>query len=335
MRKKLLYIGKNKARMPEKGPFIDALNEIGELKIIKGANDMPDSERTALIRECNILLTMWDAMPVPKEIASNRGKLEYICNITGELKWFIPLEIIDAGIPVTNWGDAPADSVAEGAMSLLFAVMKDINGHIKTVREGGWAPGAKYPGGSLKDLNVGIYGMGAIGRRFVELIRPFKPVLRSYDPYIKEMPEGCAKVNSLDELFSLSQAVVIHAGLSAETRKSVNARLLAKLPDYGIIINTARGGIVDQDALLAELEKGRLRAGIDVLDGDDMLPVDHPARNWDNCIFTAHGIGRNNWNVHEDRMKNYEEICIDNLKRHINGEPLRFIMDHTRYIRST
>lgn len=335
MKKKLLYIGKRNARMPEKGPFIDALKEIGELTIIKGAENMPDSERAALIRECNILLTMWDAMPVPLEIVSNRGNLEYICNITGELKWFIPLEIIDAGIPVTNWGDAPAYSIAEGAVSLLFAVLKDINGHIKTVAEGGWAPGKKYPGGTLFGLNVGIYGMGVIGRKFVEFMKPFKSVIRVYDPYVKEIPEGCIRVNSLDELFSQSEAVVIHAGLTDETRKSVTAELLAKLPDNGILINTARGGIVDQDALFAELETGRLRAGIDVLDGDDMLPVDHPARKWTNCIFTAHTIGRDNWTNYDNKMKNYEEICIENIKRHINGEPLKFIMDHDRYLRST
>lgn len=335
MRKKLLYLGKTNARMPDKGPFVDALKEIGDLKIIKGAEKIPDNERAALIRECNILLTMWDATPVPMEIVTNRGNLEYICNITGELKWFIPIEIIDAGIPVTNWGDAPAYSVAEGAMTLLFATLKDIHGQVKTVEEGGWVPDKKFPGGSLYGINMGIYGMGVIGRKFVEFMKPFKSVLRVYDPYVTELPEDCIRVDSLDELFSNSEIIVIHAGLSDETRKSVNAELLAKLPDNGVLINTARGGIVDQEALFAELESGRLRAGIDVLDGDDMLPLDHPARSWRNCIFTAHNVGRDNWSSYEDRMTNYQEICIENIKRHINGEPLKFIMDRTRYLRST
>lgn len=322
--------------MPNNGPFVDALKEIGDLTIIRDADEMTQKERADLVRECNILLTIWGSMPVPLEIADDRGSLEYICNISGELRPWIPIEIINAGIIVTNWGDASADSIAEGAATLLLAIVKDIHAQIQVVRNGGWRPDTnRFPGGTLKGLHLGIYGFGAIGRRFAELISPFKPVIHVYDPYINELPAGCMKVNSLYELFSVSQAVAIHAGLCEATAGSVTDELLELLPEHGIIINTARGGIIDQEALFRKLENGRLRAGLDVLADTDDLEADHPSRQWENCIFTAHGIGRNTWNRKEDEMAGFQKTCIENIKRHITGQPLKFVMDRDRYLRST
>lgn len=77
------------------------------------------------------------------------------------------------------------------------------------------------------------------------MIRPFRPVLMAYHPYVPQMPEGVEKLDSLDELFQRSKAIVIHAGLSPETWHTVTAERLAMLPDHAILINTARGGIID------------------------------------------------------------------------------------------
>ena len=129
---------------------------------------------------------------------------------------------------------------------------------------------------------------------------------------------------------------MVHAGLSDETRGSVTAELLAKLPDNGIIINTARGGIIDQPALFAELEKGRLLAGLDVLD-PDRLPEGHAAKQWPNAIFTAHNIGASTIEgvAGKAELQPMHLVALENLKRHADGEPLKFEMDRVRYLRST
>jgi phosphoglycerate dehydrogenase-like enzyme len=129
---------------------------------------------------------------------------------------------------------------------------------------------------------------------------------------------------------------VICAALSDETRQSITADLLALLPRHGVIINTARGGIVDQDALFAELESGRLRAGLDVLE-PDRLPADHPARTWKNCIFSAHEINRG-WPTdggEPTTLAPMHKVCIENLIAFAEGNPIRFEMDLERYRRST
>ncbi len=316
--------------------FREALKEIGELTIVENGDALSEDRRAELVRGCNILLTGWAGSAVPVSIAKNRGKLEYICNITGEVKQWISLDIIEAGIPVTNWGDVPAVWVAQGAMTLLLATLKDLHHRIELVRRDGWKPDVHTHGGALEGLNVGIYGLGVIGRQFVELLRPFDAVMRVYDPYTKDLPPGCMRVNSLDELFEKSRAIVIHAALTDETRGSVTAGLLAKLPKYGVVINTARGGIIDQAALFAELKSGRLRAGLDVLEPDS-LPPGHPARKWENCIFSSHTIS-NIWpddNREPQELDKQQKVCMDNLRRHVKKQPLRFVMDRTRYLRST
>src|SRR2546430_1029237 len=161
---------------------------------------------------------------------------------------FVPVELLQAGIPLTTGGDYPADGVAEGAMTLLLAVLKGLHHRIEVVRNDGWEP-VEPSGGSLKDMTVGVYGCGVICRRFIKLLRPFGARIVVFDPYLTDVPRECRRVDSLDALFAESQAIVIHASLTPETAGSVTAALLAKLPAGGIVINTARGGLIDQDAL--------------------------------------------------------------------------------------
>ena len=108
------------------------------------------------------------------------------------------------------------------------------------------------------------------------------------------------------------------------------------LPDNGVIINTSRGEIIDQEALFDELRSGRLRAGLDVLDNNDSLPHDHEARHWPNLILSCHDIANSQWPVKDSsELSGHEQIALANLKRFLNGEPLEFIVDEHRYQLST
>lgn len=313
--------------------FKEALGEFGELVLLSGGDRMSEEEIAGHVRQCHVFLTGHGTTPLPKCLAEDRGSLEYICGITGTMRAYVPVELVDAGIPLTNWGDTPAQSVAEGAMTLLLATLKDLHHHIAEKRRGGWKIDRSSHGGSLDGLNVGVFGCGVIGRRFIELLRPFGAVIRVYDPYLSEPVEGVIVVESIDALFESSEAIVVHAGWTPETDKIINADRLAKLPDHGVIVNTARGGIIDQQALFRELESGRLRAGLDVLE-PDWLPAEHPARQWENLILIAHQVGMG-WPGRGGRMGRMHEVCLDNLRRWRDGLPLRFQLDPVRYRRST
>ena len=288
----------------------------------------------SLVRDADVYLAGWNSVLLPEQLARDPGRLKYICGITGAMREYVPLELVEAGIPLTNWGDAPANDVAEGAVLLLLAMVKSLNNHIQWVRGGGKFTGLAA-GGTLFQMNVGVYGCGVIGQRFVDLLRGFGPMIRVFDPYLVDPPTGCEMVESLAELFAKSEAVVIHAGLTPQTKRSVTAELLAMLPDNGIIVNTARGEIIEQPALFRELESGRLRAGLDVLDGD-WLDQSSPLRTIENVIFTGHAIARSSPpNAASAKPSRMEMYCVENLKRFGSGEPLHSVIDVVRFQQST
>lgn len=268
---RILYIANGRSRVAPEGPFAAALREIGELTIVEHGRTLTEAEIAERMRAADVVITHWSSVPIPRALAEDPGRLKYVLNLGGTCRATVPIEIIRRGIPVTNWGDAPAQSVAEGAMALLLAVLKELRGRIEALRDGRCGPARRLglASGTLNGLRLGLYGCGVIGRRFVEMARPFRPKIRVYDPYASRLPEGCLRVESLRALFEQSEAVTIWAGLSEKTRGTVTAELLALLPDHGIVVNAARGEIVDQEALFAELKSGRLRAGLDVLVGDN------------------------------------------------------------------
>jgi phosphoglycerate dehydrogenase-like enzyme len=334
---KMLHMAAQRSQLSSGSPLAVALRELGELAIVEQCREQSDEEVLARMREADVLITTWGARPIPAALADDPGRVRYVLHLKGTCREFVPIEIIRSPIPVTNWGDGPAREVAEGGMTLLLAVLKDLRPRTEAVRAGKWG-GARQLGltsGTLHGLRLGLYGCGAIGRRFVDLVTPFGPELLVYDPYAETIPECCRRVASLAELFDRSEAIAIYAALSDETRGSVTAALLAKLPDHGVVLNMARGDILDQEALFAELQSGRLRAGLDVLAGNDSLPGDHEARAWPNLLLTCHDVVLAHWPKRPPHVTDVDQVALDNLKRFVAGEPLRFLMDERRYALSS
>lgn len=318
-------------------PFRAELAGVGEFELVEHGASLDEDACLARLRQADVLLGSWGVRPVPAALAAEPGRVRYLCCVTGSVRGFVSAAHIEAGIPVTNWGDVPACEIAEGAVTLLLATLKGLHANIVSVRNGGGSDTPGRTGGSLRGLKLGIYGFGVIGRRFAELLRPFGCAMRVFDPFVTDFPDHVTPVGSLKELFADAEAVAIHAGLTAATRNTVTAELLAMLPRHGIVINTARGDIIDQAALFAELASGRLRAGLDVLAEPDRLPPDHPARQWENLVWTCHDIGRA-WpddGRPPPRLLPMHEVCLDNLRRFRDGQPLRFLVDLPRFARST
>lgn len=327
---------KNAASYSYGSPLMKAIHEKYDCDEVVLPENYTEEEYAELIRKYDVLLTMWSSPHVPNELANNPGNLKYICNITGEMTKWIDAEIINSPyLTVTNWGDAPAFGIAEGAFALLMAVMKDIPLHIRSTHNNNTIHPEGDRQATLYNKRIGIYGMGVIGKKFVEFLKPFQPIIYAFDPFAKDIPEGVTMVDSLDALFDIAQIMVIHAGLTDATRGSVTKELLAKLPDGGIVINTARGQIIDWEAMRQELLSNRLRAGLDVVTAENMPDVDDPVRFLDNVIFTAHHVGSKSWAIDPTELDITSKNCLDNLERYAKGEPLRFIMTPERYSRST
>jgi phosphoglycerate dehydrogenase-like enzyme len=147
---------------------------------------------------------------------------------------------------------------------------------------------------SLVGRTVGILGFGRIGREVAALLRPFGARLLVHDPYVAAaaIRRAGARPASWNALLDGSRHLVLAAALTAKTRGMVGRRELARLPDGAIVVNVARGGLLDLDALTDEVRRGRLRCALDVTEPEP-LPVRHPLRRLRGAILTPHvGAGQ-------------------------------------------
>ncbi len=189
--------------------------------------------------------------------------------------------------------DAVRRPVAEAILTLLLALAKRLPDKDRIVRTGRWDLRAEANGLGLRGKVLGSVGVGNIGGEMFRLLAPFELGRRlAYDPYIS--PEKAATLGvdlvDLETIFRASDFVTINCPLTPETRGLVNRKRIALMKPTAYLINTARGPIVDQDALVEALQTGRIAgAGLDVFDPEP-LPADHPLTRMDNVILSPHSL---------------------------------------------
>jgi len=172
-RPRLLHLAQNKADPRAwTGAFRAAIAEIGDLQVVEDGDNLSDDEAAQVIGDCEILVTSWGARAIPGSLAKDPGALTYICHLTGALRQMIPVELIESSIPVTNWGDAPARAVAEGAVTLLLASLKSLRPRMQRIAEGDWRPTDDFRSGMLNRLDLGVWRRSRIVhvRRLIDLV---------------------------------------------------------------------------------------------------------------------------------------------------------------------
>jgi D-3-phosphoglycerate dehydrogenase len=192
----------------------------------------------------------------------------------------------ELGIAVANAPTYCTDDVAEHALALIMSLSRQVVYRDRQGQQGLWRHG---PGGQrrLRGSTIGVVGLGRIGRRVADLGSAFGARVLGYDPYPSTVETSAARVG-LDELLRESDFISLHVPLSEQTRHLLNAKTFALLKPGAALVNTSRGGVVDQAALVEALDAGVLgAAGLDVFE-QEPLPADNPLRGRDNVILTPH-----------------------------------------------
>ena len=193
------------------------------------------------------------------------------------------------GIAVCNTPGANARSVAEHAIALLFGIRRHLRTADRHVRNAEWTRSG-FVGRELTNDTLGLFGFGAIAREAADLARGIGLTVLTYDPYVPDddVPARVERVDDFFDLFERSDAVSIHAPLTPETRGAISTDELDALGVDGVLINTSRGPVVDEDALIEALETGRIAgAGLDTFSEEPPGP-DHPLYERDEVILTPH-----------------------------------------------
>lgn len=215
-----------------------------------------------------------------------------------------------------------AAATAEFTIGLLLAALRRIpQAHDLLARQGSWAGSSYYTyehsGLELEDLPVGLVGYGAVGSRVARVLCAFGARVTVYDPYVRGEVHGL-RLSSLDDLLRRSAVVTLHARLTAETRGLIGARELALLPPGAVVVNAARGPLLDEDALCDALAEGRLSAAaLDTFAREPLPPGSRLRALSDRVVLSPH-LGGASRAVAEKAAR----IAAAEVGRWVRGEPL-------------
>ncbi len=193
----------------------------------------------------------------------------------------------ERNIVVCNTPGANARSTAEHAIALLFGIQRNIHTADRSIRNGDWDRSA-FHGRELHETTLGLMGFGSIARKTATLAEGLGLDVIVYDPHRVHLRDGVIRFSDLVELCSRADAVSLHVPLTDETRGAISTDELAALGPDGVLINTARGGVVDESALVSALESNTI--GGAALDTFSSEPLDqsNPLCGLDNVLMTPH-----------------------------------------------
>jgi D-3-phosphoglycerate dehydrogenase len=211
-------------------------------------------------------------------------------------------------IIVTNVPGFSTEEVADHTAALLLAAARHVLKYATTIRGGAWMPEPLPPVRRLRGQRLAILGFGRIGQAVAERMLPFGVRIVAYDPMTTRAMPGVEKASSLDELVTGADFLCLHAPLTTETARCIDARRLAMLNPGAIVVNVARGGVLDLEAAMSACEARQVGAlALDVVD-EEPLPQAHPLRLLEHAIVTPHVAYYSRASVEEAKRRSVGEI---------------------------
>lgn len=248
------------------------------------------------LEEVEILVTGWGTPSLTPSLLDRAGKLRLIIHSAGSIKRLVPPDFWDRKIQIATVNDALAIGVAETTLGMIIAGLKNFFKAREWTRKGEWSS-MTYGDGqpSCRETYrsvIGIVSASKVGRHLIRLLKNFDVKVLVYDPFlsIDEASRLGVQLASLMEIARESDVVTIHAPALPETEGLITAGFIQAMQDNSIFINTARGSIVDEVALVKELQSGRINAFIDVTTPEPP-EKDHPLRHLPNVVLTPHIAG--------------------------------------------
>jgi phosphoglycerate dehydrogenase-like enzyme len=295
-------------------PFADAVERMGgvpdgvEVDVYDGEGAPPST-----IDEVEFYVVPYMAGLAPLELMASMPALRVVQTLTAGVDNFLPL--VPAGVTLCNARGVHDASTAELAVALTLASLRGLPTFVRAQDREQW--GAEQQRPSLADRTVLIVGYGAVGEAVERRLGGFEcEVVR----VARHARAGVHDLAALPQLLARADVVVLTVPMTRETVGLVDAAFLAAMPDGALLVNVARGPVVDTDALLRELQTGRLRAALDVTDPEP-LPPGHPLWSAPGLLLSPH-VGGNTTAFLPRAMR----LVGDQLRRYCAGEPLRNVI---------
>ncbi|MFF8380671.1 hydroxyacid dehydrogenase [Streptomyces sp. NPDC015661] len=290
--------------------------------------DFASTTARSVLAEAEVLLTGWGCPPIDTEVLEAAPRLRAVIHAAGTVKTFLSPEVHARGIAVSSAAAANAVPVAEFAFAaIVFGAKRafPLAGSFRTRRTHRTPADLSIrPWLGSHGLTIGIIGASYTGRRLLGMLRMLDATVLLHDPYVSRAEaerEGWTLVD-LDTLAATSDVVSIHAPHTPDTHHLLDRRLLGLMRPGTVVVNTARGALVDTDALTEQLIAGRLDAVLDVT-SPEPLPPDHPLWSLPNAFLTPHLAG-----ALGNEIGRLGALAVDELARHARGEPFLHPVRH-------
>ncbi|MBP1886322.1 hydroxyacid dehydrogenase [Sinorhizobium mexicanum] len=303
--------------------LLTRFDSLGRVLDRRPMTEFGDDRANRLLAETEILVTGWGAPPFDSAALAAAPRLRLVVHAAGTVKGLIGDCVFDAGVAVSHAAEANAVPVAEFTLAAIIFAGKQVF-RFRDLYAADRDRSRTYllqgqPIGNYR-RTVGIVGASRIGRRVIELLRPFDYHVLLYDPLVGQDAASALNVEKvdLDTLMARADIVSLHAPSLPETRHMIDARRLSLMKDGATLINTARGALVDEAALIDKLKTGTINAVIDVTHPEvperGSLFYDLP-----NVFLTPHIAGA----VGLERTR-LGEMAADEIARFVEGRPLLY-----------
>lgn len=293
------------------------LERLGNVRYNDKTDELSQEELTNRLADIDICISGWGTRTLDETILSKAGDLSLIAHIGGSVGVIASDALYDNDVIICSANQVMAKYVAEGVLTYILAGLRDVSSLTAEMRAGAWASGWERSE-TLFERKIGFIGLGTVGQHLLDLLDPFDVTALIYDPYADQSKlDGYnSQFTSLETTLSESSVVSIHASLTKETYHLLKAGQLDSLQDGALLINTARGKIIDQPALVNELDSGRIHAVLDVYE-EEPLPADNPIRSLENATLFPHVAGAPSRSLLIDAV-------ISEIERFVEGDPLLY-----------
>ncbi|WP_327397143.1 hydroxyacid dehydrogenase [Streptomyces phaeochromogenes] len=289
------------------------------------AENFTDPRVREALADTEILITGWGCPHIDEAVLAAAPRLRAILHAAGSVKGLTSPAVWERGITVSSAAGANALPVAEYTLAMILLAGKDLFAQRDRLRAQRAFPyGEIMPGIGNFGRRVGVVGASRIGRRLIELLRPFDLRVTLADPYVDATEAAALGVPllPLDDLLATSDIVTVHAPQTPETHHLIGSRELALMPTGSVLVNTARGALLDHDALVEELRANRLSAILDVTDPEP-LPADSPLFDLPNAFITPHLAGSQG-----NEVARLGLVVTEEAERLLSGRELAHAIDH-------
>ncbi|MCQ2414208.1 MAG: hydroxyacid dehydrogenase [Clostridia bacterium] len=280
--------------------------------------NMSKAELGEAIKDVDAVMTGWGNAKFDEESLAGNTRLKMIAHTGGTVASYVEDVAYDMGIKVISGNLLYAESVAEGTIAYMLMAQRRLPEYVYNVRNGGWRmPAGEDVWESLMDKEVGIVGLGTISRFLIPMLHALRCKIRLYSHYDPDpvfMKQNGVTRCGLNEVFEKSDIISVHSALNAENRGLIGKEQFELIKDGALFLNTSRGAVLDQDALIAELQKKRFRAVLDVY-VKEPLEEDSPLRSLPNVYCIPHKAGPT-----LDRRAFITKAVIDDMIRFFDGE---------------